>query len=113
MCRIAAGIVGIAVVGALACSDVPGPGPCEGVECSDVPEGNVQQAIDGASLFANTCSLHHSLEIVLAAPLSTRAQAWGWIEEMNEAGVTLPLVQEAAIVEYLCTLKGCIETPSE
>ncbi len=32
---------------------------------------------------------------------------------MNEAGVTLPLVQEAAIVEYLCTLKGCIETPSE
>lgn len=105
MRRIAGCILGIAIVGALACSDGPTiADPCVDAGCS-------QFHLEGAALFEKTCGISecHSLEIVFATPLSTRAEAWGWIWEMNEEGVTLPIRQEAAIVEYLCSLKGCVD----
>ncbi len=105
MRRIAGCILGIAIVGVLACSDGPEmTGPCVGPVCNP-PQ------LDVVALFETTCgnSECHSLEIVFATPLSTHDQAWGWIREMNDNGVTLPDFQHAAIVEYLCDLKGCID----
>lgn len=103
MRRIAGCIIGFAIVGALACSD----GPDIADPCADVGVGcNVQQ-IDGAALFAATCSGCHSLEAPMAAPISLHDEAWALVKEMNTNGLTLPEVQQAAIVEYLCIIKEC------
>jgi hypothetical protein len=104
MRRIAGCIIGFVIVGALACSDGPDiADPCEHAGCT-------QFHVDGAALFEETCnSHHHSLQIPLAASISRHDEAWALIWEMEDEGLTLPKTEGAAIVEYLCTLKSCVD----
>ncbi|MDH3290917.1 MAG: cytochrome c [Gemmatimonadota bacterium] len=105
MRRIAGCILGAAIVGALACSDGPDiTDPCEGVGV-----GCGVQQIDGAALFSETCSGCHTLELPISASISMHDEAWALIREMNDNGVSLSEAEEAAIVGYLCTLKGCAD----
>jgi hypothetical protein len=105
MRRIAGCILGIAIVGALACSD----GPTIADPCEDAGVGCGVQHIDGAALFAQTCSGCHSLERPISASISHLSEAWALVREMNNNGLTLPEVQQAAIVEHLCTMKRCVD----
>jgi hypothetical protein len=101
MRRIAGCILGIAIVGALARSDGPTiADPCEDAGCS-------QFHLDGAAAFEETCSACHSHEAPLAASVSLHDEAWALIGEMNDNGLTLPEIEEAAIVEYMCTINSC------
>lgn len=103
MRRILGCILGLVLVGALACSDGPEiADPCLYGGCS-------HWNVDGAALFSATCSGCHSLEQPVAAHISTRADAWGLMREMNANGVSLPDYKEAAIVKYLCSLKSCVD----
>lgn len=93
MRRIAGCILGVAIVGALACSDPE----------VTAPPSELGAALDGAALFSEACSACHSLEvpILAAASVFTPDQAWALVHGCVKHGLSLEQAEEAAIVDYL------------
>ena len=90
-------ILGVAMVGALACSgDQEILDPCIDRSCARLQ-------IDGAAVFSRACSECHTLEDPMLASFSVPDEAWALLREMTEHGLCLTDGEKAAIVNYLCS----------
>ncbi len=94
MRRIAGCILGVAILGALACSDA---------EVTPPPSELGAATIDGTALFSEACSECHSLKapISAAASILTPDEAWALVDACAKHGLSLTEDERAAIVEYL------------